>query len=363
MAGEVAHDFNNIMTVVIGHLSLMDLDPDLPESCRERVRTIERATDRARNLTEQLQAFSRAGEMKTKVVDLTVVVTEAAQAAVTSLPGMRVEMAEHEPLWAVEADKFQIGQVIRNLAANAVQAMNQSGTIQLSGRNELLGSAKGPLEAGARVVRFTVADSGSGIAPENLAKIFDPFFTTRKDAAGLGLATAHAIVQRHGGFIEAESVPGQGATFHVYLPAVAAAPQLAHTRIPFLVPNSAQRVLVMDNDAAMRDLLTGTIRALGLEVETTSNGWEATERFLQARQEGRAFQAVIFEVRAVHGMGGAETIHRLRRIDPELKAIVVSGSPDDPVMLDFRQAGFDAAVSRPFGVEDLRGVIRRLVAA
>jgi PAS domain S-box-containing protein len=222
LAGGIAHDFNNILTVIIGHLSLVQITSGVPAPLNERLRSIEQATWRARGLTQQLLAFSRGNELMKQRVELPAIIEESVGLAVVEAPEVRVELVMAPDLSAVEADSSQLGQVINNLALNAVQAMDRKGVLQVTARNLVLAAAKGALPAGSRVVHVSVADTGSGISPENLRKIFDPFFTTKATGTGLGLATVYAIVTRHGGRMEVESVVGRGTTFHLYLPAMAA---------------------------------------------------------------------------------------------------------------------------------------------
>ena len=220
MAGGIAHDFNNILTVIIGQLSLARLESDVPGPLTPRLQGIERATWRARGLTQQLLTFAKEGELMRRPVAMPEIIRESVGLAVADAPGVRVELVLAPELWAVAGDPSQLGQVINNLALNAVQAMEQTGVLRIDARNLILTDGRGALVAGARLLQLSLTDTGSGISPENLRKIFDPFFTTKKTGTGLGLATVEAIVSKHGGRLEVESVLGQGTTFRIYLPAV-----------------------------------------------------------------------------------------------------------------------------------------------
>ncbi len=219
LAGGIAHDFNNILTVIIGQLSLAQTEPGLSPVLDLRLESIEKATWRARGLTQQLLTFARGGLLTKQRMALPGIIRESVGLAVMEAPAVHVAVVTAPDLWEVEADASQLGQVINNLALNAVQAMDQQGTLQVTARNLLLAEGRGALPAGSRVVQVSLADTGSGISPENLRKIFDPFFTTKATGTGLGLATVYAIVTRHGGRMEVESTVGRGTTFHLYLPA------------------------------------------------------------------------------------------------------------------------------------------------
>ena len=363
LAGGIAHDFNNVLTVIVGHLSLTEHITGIPPAAAERLRSIDQATWRARGLTQELLAFAKGSEPTKKLLEMGSIIRESVGFAAANATGVKVEIDEVPGLWPIEADATQLGQVINNIALNAVQAMGGKGSLRVVARNRVLEQPKGYLRAGSKVVKISMTDTGSGISAENLKKIYDPFFTTKKDGTGLGLATVFAIVRKHGGRLDVESEVGHGTTFHIYLPAATKADGREYSRMPFSLPAlKCGRVLVMDDDSAMRDLMTTMLKSLGLEVSTASEGWKATEVFLQAREDGRPFQAVILDLRVANGLGGADTIRRLRRIDPNLKAIVVSGQVDDPMMRDCQLGGFNVAMAKPFGIEDLREAIKPLVA-
>ena len=232
LAGGIAHDFNNVLTVIMGHLSLVQLIPNVPEAATNGLRNIDRATWRARGLTQQLLTFAKGGEILKKTVQLSILIRESVGFAAVEAPAVKVSVEVAAELWPVEADATQLGQVVNNIALNAVQAMNGQGDLRVVARNHLLAEAKGPLDAGTRVVQVSLTDTGPGIPPENLRKIFDPFFTTKKTGTGLGLATVYSIVTKHGGRLEVQSEVGRGTTFHLFLPA-------ADSRLNFASPGRA----------------------------------------------------------------------------------------------------------------------------
>ncbi|MDB6094203.1 MAG: sensor hybrid histidine kinase [Verrucomicrobia bacterium] len=364
LAGGIAHDFNNILTVITGHLSLTEVIPDVPPAVDERLRSIEQATWRARGLTQQLLTFAKGGEPSKKTIELPHIIRESVGFATADAPEVVVELAEAADLWPVEADASQLGQVINNIALNAVQAMNRRGSLRIVSRNLVLSDVKGMMNPGARVVHLSLSDTGSGISPENLRKIFDPFYTTKANGTGLGLATVYSIISKHGGKMEVESVVGRGTTFHIYLKASSAEISREASQVPFPRPGqkSAGRVLVMDDENEIREIMSGMLETLGFEPTPAREGWKAIELFVQARDEGRPFDFVVLDLRVTSGLGGAETIKRLKEIDHRVKALVVSGYAEDPAMVNFRLAGFECAIVKPFGLEGLRRAIKPLVA-
>jgi PAS domain S-box-containing protein len=221
MAGSIAHDFRNLLTAMMGHVSLAQLEPDLSDALKERLAGIERAAWRAKEVTQQLTTFAQGGTPEKKLVELAPVIREAADFAVQNT-AVRLRCTLPGDLWPVEADEAQLVQVINNLAVNAVQAMPGGGVLTVEASNYTSIGGEAGSEAEARWVNIEVADTGVGIPKDNLAKIFDPFFTTKPKGTGLGLATCYSIVTKHGGHLRVESVQGKGTTFHILLPAASA---------------------------------------------------------------------------------------------------------------------------------------------
>jgi PAS domain S-box-containing protein len=356
LAGGIAHDFNNILTALIGNLALakMALGPDNPAV--PRLVESEKAVWRARSLTNQLLTFSRGGQPIKRVTALGQTLRESADFALQGST-TRCEFSLPDDLWPVEADAGQLSQVIHNIVLNAQQAMPQGGTVRLEAANETLGpETRVPLSPG-QYVGIRVTDHGVGIAPEHLAKVFDPFFTTRPKGSGLGLATAYMIVKRHGGQLTVESEPGRGSTFSFYLPRAHGTPAVAPTE---RFTRGTGRILLMDDDAPIRDFACEALQRCGYEVECAQDGVEAIERFHKARAASRPFNAVILDLTVRAGMGGAQAVTRIREADPAVPIIVSSGYSNDPVLSNFKAHGFSGMLPKPYTVETLSQVLASL---
>jgi PAS domain S-box-containing protein len=215
-ASGIAHDFNNLLTAIIGQVNLAQMDDHLPETVRLRLAEVERVTWRARDLSNQLKTFVKGETPTRRLIELPNLIREAVNFAVQS-PMVKARFEVPDDLWKVEADSSQLLQVINNLAVNAVQAMPQGGQLSVVARNQEFRASEGaPVR---RWVLITVADTGVGIPPENLAKIFEPFFTTKKTGTGLGLATTRSIISKHGGQLKVDSMVGLGTKITIQLPA------------------------------------------------------------------------------------------------------------------------------------------------
>jgi two-component system cell cycle sensor histidine kinase/response regulator CckA len=358
LAGGIAHDFNNFLTVVQGNIDVAKVHLTLGEAAREFLDRAANACQRAKFLSSQLLTFAKGGAPVRRVASTAQLVTDAVLLA-RSGSSIAIELQLAESLWSAEVDSGQIGQVLHNILINAREAMSGGGTIEVRAENIALHNGSG--EA-APHVRVSIRDQGHGIAPEVLRRIFDPYFTTKPGGSGLGLATAYAIVLKHGGHLSVESTPGAGSVFTVDLPASLEAP-LA-TLPPILpMPTGTERLLVMDDDEALRDLSKAVLSTLGYDVQTAGDGAEAVELYAKTKATGKGFDAVLLDLTVTGGMGGLEAASMLRQLDPSARLIVSSGYSDAPVMSRFAEYGFDAVILKPWTVREMSEVLRKVLVA
>src|SRR6202011_2143299 len=288
------------------------------------------------------------------------------QATEFSLHGsnLRADLDIADDLWRSPVDPAQIEQVINALIINAREAMPHGGTVRVSANNLEIDANSGvPMQLG-RYVKVQVADNGGGIDAKSVTKIFDPYFTTKPLATGLGLSISYSVVKKHGGLLQLESTAPHGSTFAFYLPATDAEPQLPEpTLANEIFSFNHQRVLVMDDEAAIRDLTSDLLGTLGYEVTAVPDGAEALKTYEDAMRTGENFQAVILDATIRGGMGGVATIERLRDLDPNVTAIICSGYSDEAAMAEFLTYGFRAALPKPFTRHELASVIQRALEA
>jgi len=359
LAGGIAHDFNNIMTGVLGYISFAKLDMPQDSPIYERLTEVERAAIEAKTLTQQLLTFAKGGTPVKELIYLPEVLAESA-AFVLRGSSVRCEWDIPVDLWPVRADISQLKQVVHNLVINAMQAMPNGGALTIRGANLVLGGAaqiKGRTLAPGFYVKMTFSDQGVGMTAEQLKNIFDPYFTTKSTGTGLGLTTVYTIIGRHEGAITVDSVPGEGATFEVYLPAAsqAATPDSP----PFLVtmssalPSTEGGVLLMDDEPVIRELAARSLTQYGLEVEISDNGEQALQLYRRSVDEGKPFDVVVIDLTLPGGMGGQETMTHLRKINPNIRAIVSSGYHHSPIIANYKEHGFFCVVSKPYRVQDL----------
>ena len=361
LAGSIAHDFNNILTAIMGNISLAKLYATQGDNVYERLSEAEKAALWARDLTQQLLTFSKGGSPVRQHLDLAALVEEAANFATR---GARVSCRfSIEDRLHVEADESQLRQVIHNLVLNAQQAMPEGGEVRIGVRKVRIGRDRDlPLAAG-EYAEMTCRDVGVGIPPENISKIFDPYFTTKQRGSGLGLATSYSIIKRHEGLIRVESRVGRGSCFFVYLPLSSAlAPRQASEIVVPEPAHSTARILVMDDDVFIRELLRRLLRHFGYQCEFAEEGQVAVQLYGKAQQEGHPFDVVIMDLVIPGGMGGQEAVKEILQLNPEARVIVSSGYSSDPVMAHFRQYGFCEALAKPYKNEEVRQAVARALA-
>jgi nitrogen-specific signal transduction histidine kinase/ActR/RegA family two-component response regulator len=349
LAGGIAHDFNNFLTAIVANVGYAQ------QARGDQVECLAAAQDaarRARDVTRQLLTFAVGGAPVTKAASLLDIVREAAAfclrgTAVTCV----IREAPGQSL--VEIDEGQIGQVFSNLLINAAEAMPAGGQIEVESDVVDIGAATSlPLPPG-RYVRTTVTDHGAGIPPSVLPRIFDPFFTTKNSGSGLGLATVHSIVKRHGGHVGVRSEPSGGSTFTVYLHASTAAAPYAVASAPPVAQSLGARVLVMDDEEAVREILARILRDFGCDVHAVPDGDAAVSAWSAALGTERPFDVAILDLTVRGGLGGEETMRRLRAIDPSALAIVSSGYSDTPVMSRYAEYGFAAVATKPYTIAEV----------
>ncbi|MCX6996292.1 MAG: PAS domain S-box protein [Kiritimatiellaeota bacterium] len=363
LAGGIAHDFNNILTAILGNISLaqMSVQPQ-HQDLHELLTEVEHASLRAKELTHQLLTFAKGGAPIKQAMSPSEVIRESAGFALRG-SSLGIEFRLPPDLWPAEIDPSQISHVIHNLVLNAAQAMPAGGNIVIAAENVTLDwRSRLPLSPG-RYVKIAVADTGVGISEKHLANIFDPYFTTKAKGSGLGLTTTYSIIQKHGGHIMVTSKVAEGSTFTFYLPAIEQAlapPPAKEAPLPPLA--GPARILIMDDEPSIRQLLERMLEKAGFATATAANGLEAVELFRKARQEGCPFDAAILDLTIPGGMGGKETVARLRELDPRVKAIVSSGYSTDATMSDYGAHGFVGVVAKPYRQQELVAILRHVLA-
>ncbi len=355
LAGGIAHDFNNLLTGVMGNLSLASerLDPDHP--VQRHLERAEAATERAQGLTQQLLTFSKGGVPVRRVLALEPLVRDAVEFALAG-GSVRCTLQIALDLWPLEADPGQLSQVLHNLLLNAAQSMPEGGQVTVQAENLTLIEGGQPGLAPGPYLQLRVRDEGPGIPAALAESIFEPFFTTKSQGSGLGLATAYSISLQHGGWLGLEPADGAGACFRWLLPAQPGA-ELSH-RLPERVAQPGEgRVLVMDDEEVVREVLEAMLSTMGYRVTLVVDGEAAVESYRRALGSDEPFRAVIMDLTVPGGMGGVEAMAAILALDPRACGVVSSGFSDDPVMADPGSYGFRGVVAKPYRLAELSGAL------
>ena len=362
LAGGIAHDFNNLMGIVQGYidLALMELPPDHGSS--KKLQKAMRSVEQTRDLTSRLLTFSRGGGPITELCDIKAIIQEAVLRTIEGT-AVRVKFDFPEHLLPLEIDALQIKQCCYNLAMNAVEAMPRGGNLTIRAENlQIQAEDILPLKEGPHV-KITFTDEGSGIREEHLPKIFDPYFTTKgmgaRNGMGLGLSVCYSVLKKHNGYIAVEPQPGSGVTFALYLP-VRMSPA-GVKEAPRTLPARAARVLIMDDEPDMLGIERAYLEWMGYQVTEVRDGQEAIDTYKKALDSGNPFDLAVLDLTVRKGLGGQLVMERLLKIDPSIRAIIASGSENDPRIENYADYGFQGALTKPFKKEEMKVLVEKIL--
>ena len=366
LAGGIAHDFNNLLTAIIGNISLASLALPPDDEMATRLNDAKNASMRARDLAQQLLTFARGGAPIKKTASIGKLIQDTVSFSLRGTHS-RSEFLFGADLWPAEIDPGQISQVIANLVVNADQAMPNGGTLRVSCDNFIYHSDADPAITDllpGDYIRISIRDEGVGIPEQCLKRIFDPYFTTKAKGNGLGLATTYSIIKNHNGLITVESVVHFGSTFTLYLPA------LRHQAMPVEPPSQLNpvvsgtgRILIVDDEEAIRALVEFTLERLGYQVTQAESALEGVNIYREKFEAGARFDAVILDLTLPGGMGGKEALKKLIEIDPTVNAIVSSGYAMDATMSRYQDYGFRGVIAKPYEAAELGKIVHEVIAA
>jgi two-component system cell cycle sensor histidine kinase/response regulator CckA len=359
LADGMAHRFSNVLTAIMGNLSLALIEANPEEKLFEKLAEAERAALKAKELVQELMALSVGAKPIKRVVPIIDLIKDV---CIPVLKGtdIRCEFSPPPDVWPVEVDPGQFRQALYSLFLNAVEAMPQGGLLTVAAENlSLTGDGEPPLSPG-KYLKLSIQDQGSGIAPQELPKIFDPNFTTKGGRVGLGLTSVYSIIQENLGLITALSELNVGTTFDIYLPAIEPVASSSEES-PGELLSGKGRILVLDDDPMVRVVTEQMLEHLGYSVIFARDGRQAIDRYAEARKAKRPFDAVIIDVSIPYGMGGKETIDQLLKIEPKARVIASSGYVNDPYMSTYEDHGFADVLAKPYQVRELGAVLHRVV--
>ena len=350
LAGGIAHNFNNVITGVIGYISYAKRHAADAAKVMQILDSAEKSSYRAAGIARQLLTFSQGGTPVRKPVPVDTLVRESVS---LFLSGSNIKGAiECDSCQMVAVDSHQISQAFNNIVLNAVHAMPEGGTLSVRvAASTLFEGNRYSLPPG-EYVNIIFTDTGCGIRRDDLKKVFDPYFTTRDSGTGLGLSTTHSIIVKHDGHIDIASEVGKGTTITILLPTMTQE-QLRDENITDVINRMAGgAILVADGEELMRDFIRDILTGLGYRVISCGSGEEAWLLYREAREKGAPYSAVIVDS-SIRDITSAETARRILDIDPDACLIAASSDAGDPAIVDFRAFGFSAALTKPYRSDEL----------
>ncbi|PIE63898.1 MAG: hypothetical protein CSA26_10695 [Desulfobacterales bacterium] len=356
----IAHDFNDLLSAILGSITLINRQKELPTASQVLIEYAEKAAGRAKRLTRQLLFFSQdGGAITRKTTAIEPILHDAIAHALHGSPVIS-NFSIPKDLLLVDIDVDQINQVISNITINAKQAIIGNGAISVICRNVIAEETEMlPEKFTGKYVEIALHDTGSGIPPQHAAKMFDPYFTTKKNSSGLGLTIAAAIVDRHDGYITQRSQENRGSTFYLFLPA-AVDQHLQVEKCKTAVTKKHLHIMVVEDEEILLAVTEKTLSYLGHECIPVSSGREAIEMYRQLYKTGTPVDCVIMDLSLADGIGGKETAGAIWDMHREAKIIASSGYSNDPLIVNYQDYGFCAAIAKPYEIEELSDIINAI---
>ncbi len=356
LASGIAHDFNNLLTAIIGNINLVRQLTNAEDDKHELLEGAEKAALRAKALSQQLLIFSKGGNPIRKTLSIAPLIKDSADFA---LHGSTIACSIRLPddLWLVDIDAGQMSQVIQSLIINSKEAISGSGTIDISCSNvTTIDLPAFPAPINGNFIRLQIRDTGCGMNKRDILKIFDPYYSTKDNGRGLGLAIVYSILQKHDGHIAVQSEPDLGTTVSIFLPAALDQYRRTEERSETSL-NRHYQIMVVDGEEMLLNIARRMLVHLGHECICVKNSMEAIEIYKHLWKTGTPVDGVIVDLTIPGGMGGKETAGAIYDINPEARIIVSSGYTNDPVMIDYDEYGFCAAIAKPFDMTELRDTL------
>lgn len=359
LAGGIAHDFNNMLTGIMANISVLREKTGTTGENSAILSETSEALDKAKALTLQLLTFSKGGKSEKKLINTKKLLTETAGFALRG-SNCSCNFTIPENLPCINGDEGQLAQTIQNMVLNAAQAMPHGGIIEAKAENITVNEiSRLPLNKG-EYIRLSFIDTGCGILRGNIGKIFEPYFTTKEHGHGLGLPMCYSIVKNHGGHITVHSEENKGTEFSIYLPA-AKSESFQEQKPKIEVIKGCGKILVMDDDQIVRKAIKRMLEALGYQALCVEEGTAAVEAYKASLAQDTPFLAVITDLTVPGGMGGKETLEKIKQLDPNAKVIVSSGYSEDALVSEYSKYGFAAALSKPYKFEELSLTLNNLL--
>ena len=360
LAGGIAHDFNNMLTAILGNISLAKLKLDDDHPSNAYLQNSEQSIERAALLAGQLLTFAKGGAPKKEVIDILQLLQEAVQFDLTGSSVKPIIKADSDH-YLIDADRAQIRQVISNITINAMQSMESGGLFHVAIREAKQDEIQAHGLDAQRYITIQFTDEGVGMDQETLAKIFDLYFTTKGSGNGLGMTIVNSIIKKHNGVIDIQSEVDNGTTVTILLPlSIDDMPAGKQAQAATIPSNYDLKILLLDDDSEILQMVSAMFVEKGAYVSAAQDGADVITLYERSLAAGNPYEVIIFDLTIPGGMGGKEAVGEIKKLNPDALCIVSSGYADDPVMANYKDYGFQAAVSKPYHLEELYRVVAKL---
>ncbi len=364
-SGWLAHDMNNLLAGLFGFMELALDNAGDSDAVKNWIQKAFKSASDARDLIRRFMVMTTAFIPDKKAVSVADVIKKNINDSIC--PEIKFVFKCNEAISKIDADEEMIDSVIKAVIDNAKEAMPEGGKLEITADNVSIDDSaqKGVLVSQGDYVRIKVLDRGCGMDSVTRNRVFDPYFSTKERGAtkgqGLSLPLAYSILRRHEGHIEIESEEGIGTEVTIWIPVFKKADE---RKIEQKLSSDApvtKKVLVLDDEKILRDMMSTMLARMGIEHEVVSSGEEAVERYFHAMESGNPFGLVILDLTVKGGMGGVPTLKTIQRRNPSVKAVVISGYSDDPVITNYKEYGFCASLAKPFNLGDFEAIVNRVI--
>jgi two-component system cell cycle sensor histidine kinase/response regulator CckA len=358
LAGSIGHEFNNLLTVILGNIELVKQAGGVKKEFIEGIEEAEIAAKKAKGLSTQLLTFSKRGEPVKQAIDIKKVINDVVDSTLRNVPA-EYEIEFPKDLWKIEANEALISQALDRMMKKALSLFTRGGKILVSADNIIIDEKTLiPLDPGI-YIKIEIREYDVLMPGEQLENMFNPCFSIENRTDGIDIATAYSIVKNHGGTIIAESGKDDGTVFFIYLPALK---EVAHSdKKSIKQQHTGKKVLVMDDHELVRIIAGKILNHLGFEVEFARHGNEAVTLYREAKENGNPFHLVILDLTINYGLGAKDTIQKLLEVDPHVKAVVSSGYSNDPIIQNYQLYGFCGVITKPYEIEDFNSIVQKLI--
>ncbi len=359
LASGLAHNFNNLLTGILGNITLAKINIDENTELFNILSEAEQAGWLARNLTHQLLVFSEGGHINKQKSNIKQIISEAVKAVKEDYTN-DIKINLHEPLEFIFLDKDQIKNAFKSILSLVLKSQDENNQTNINIEVITIEDSLSSIISSGKFIKISITDNSQGIKEDELENLLDPFYKSEKYGSGLAIASAFNVILKHKGLLTLKSVIGTGNNFEILLP-FEIEKKISHVDTENNNKTDSLKVLIMDDEELLRTVAARACKSFGYEVDVAKDGDEAIKLYQNSFNDKHPYDAIILDLIVPNGLGGQETLKRLLDFDPDVKALVCSGYLNDPIMAKPEKYGFKGVIEKPFKFTDLNNAIKRIL--